>query len=95
MKRKDMMDCSCRGPDADTCRIDAILSIDERGQIVIPKDVRESARIGPGDRIALVSCFQEGEIQCMMLIPAERLTGLVRNALSPVMKGIMREPGEV
>ncbi len=30
-------------------------SVDERGQMVLPKDVRDKANIKPGDKLAVVS----------------------------------------
>ncbi|HVP95051.1 MAG TPA: HgcAB-associated protein [Methanoregulaceae archaeon] len=71
------------------CRMEAILAIDERGQMVIPKEVRDLARIRPGDRLALVSCRRDGEICCLMLIHNDRLTEMVKTVLSPVIKDIM------
>jgi len=95
MKKKDPVDCSCRERYSDTCRIEAILTVDERGQIVIPKEVRDSARMGAGDRLALVSCMKDGDTCCVMLIHADQLTTMVRSALSPVMKDIIGDFGEV
>ena len=69
--------------------MEAIIATDERGQMVIPKEVRDMARIRPGDRLALVSCRREGEICCLMLIHNDRLTDMVKTVLSPVMKDIM------
>ncbi len=45
-----------------TCQAEAILSIDSRGQIVIPKEVRKRANIQDGDRLALVSWLCEGRV---------------------------------
>ena len=92
MKRKNQNDNPCT-PDISSggCRMEAILAIDERGQMVIPKEVRDLAQIRPGDRLALVSCRREGEICCLMLIHNDRLTDMVKTVLSPVMKDIMVE----
>lgn len=93
MKKKGAADCSCRESSTDTCRVEAIITVDERGQIVIPKEARELAKIGAGDRLVLVSCMKEGSSCCLMLIPASELTTMVRSALSPVMKDIIGSPG--
>jgi AbrB family looped-hinge helix DNA binding protein len=89
MKKKDTDECYCKEKIQDTCRVEAILTVDERGQIVIPKEIRESAKMRTGDRLALVSCMKEGKICCVMLIHADQLTTMVRSALSPVMKDII------
>jgi AbrB family looped-hinge helix DNA binding protein len=70
------------------CRVEALVSVDERGQMVLPKDVREAAGIQPGDKLALVLWRKGGAVCCMTLIKADELTGLVRNRLGPLMKDI-------
>ena len=42
---------SCCSP---ACRVEAILTVDERGQMVLPKDIRERAGIQPGGKLALI-----------------------------------------
>jgi len=74
--------------DGECCRVEALVSVDERGQMVLPKDVREAARIQPGDKLALVLWRKDGAVCCMTLIKADELTGLVRNRLGPLMKDI-------
>jgi antitoxin PrlF len=96
MKNKKTDEFSC-SPDISTgdCRVEAILSVDERGQMVIPKEIRDSARIRAGDRLALVSYTRKGEVCCMMLIHADKFTNMVKTVLSPVMKDIIGEAGVV
>jgi antitoxin PrlF len=90
MKRKKQEEYPCKpGISPGGCRVEAILAIDERGQMVIPKEVRESAQIRAGDRLALLSCTMGGEVSCLMLIHSNKLTGMVKTVLSPVMKDIM------
>jgi antitoxin PrlF len=90
MRRKNQHH-DLRAPDISSggCRVEAILAIDERGQMVIPKEVRDMALIRPGDRLALVSCSRDGGICCLMLIHNDRLTDMVKTVLSPVLKDIM------
>jgi len=40
--------------DSVTCRIEAVLSVEARGQVAIPKDIRALANIGDGDKLALI-----------------------------------------
>ncbi len=72
----------------DTCGIDAIVTMDAKGQIVLPKDLREKANIKPNDKIALVSCEKEGEIRCIMLVKADKLVGAVTKTLGPMLKSV-------
>ncbi len=74
------------GKSTSCCKVESLVSVDERGQMVLPKDLREKANIKPGDKLALVSWEKEGEICCMALIKSEYLAGHVRDFLGPVMK---------
>ncbi len=90
MRRKNQQRDLCASDSSSgCCRVEAILAIDERGQMVIPKEVRDLAQIRPGDRLALVSCRGNGGISCLMLIHNDRLTEMVKTVLSPVMKNIV------
>jgi antitoxin PrlF len=79
---------SCIG---DTCRIDAVISIDAKGQIVLPKDLREKANFKPNDKIAVVACEKDGEVCCIMMLKAERLQGAVTKTLGPLLKGVTKQ----
>ena len=72
------------------CQIEAVVSVDERGQVVIPKDVRKRFGINPGDKYALVSCSDDkGEICCFTLMKTQDMQGVVQQALGPVFKEIV------
>lgn len=62
-------------------KVEAIISIDERGQMIVPKDVREKVGIRAGDRLALATCEQDGEVCCMFLMKAENLSGAVESVV--------------
>jgi AbrB family looped-hinge helix DNA binding protein len=73
--------------DSSCCRIESLISVDERGQMVFPKEVRVKANIRPGDKLALVSWEKNGKICCMTLIKAEDFADIVKGVLSPMMVG--------
>ena len=79
---------SCVG---DTLRIDAVISMDSKGQIVLPKDLREKANFRPNDKIAVVACEKDGEVCCIMMLKAEKLVGAVTKTLSPMLKGVTKQ----
>ena len=79
---------TCEG---DTCRIDAVVTMDAKGQIVLPKDLREKANLKPNDKIAVVACEKEGEVCCIMLVKAERLVGAVTKALGPLLEAVTKK----
>lgn len=70
------------------CKVEALVSVDERGQMVLPKELREKAGIHAGDKLAITSWEQDGKVCCISLIKAEDLTGMVKATLGPLMKEI-------
>lgn len=70
------------------CNVEAVVSVDERGQMVLPKDIREKAGIRAGDKLAIVTMRQGGEVCCLSMIKVEALADMVKGMLGPVMKEI-------
>ncbi len=73
------------------CKVESIVSIDERGQMVLPKDLREKAKIRPGDKLAVVSMEKEGKVCCLSLIKVEALEEMVKSMLGPVMDAVFKK----
>lgn len=67
------------------CTVEAVLSMDDRGQMVLPKDVREKAGIRSGDKLALISWEKNGTVCCLALMKVENLSGMVKDVLGPVL----------
>jgi AbrB family looped-hinge helix DNA binding protein len=67
----------------------ALVGVDERGQMVLPKEVRDRAGIGPGDRLAVVTMEGGDESCCIVLVKADRLTEMVRGMLGPLVEGLV------
>jgi antitoxin PrlF len=74
---------------ASGCRIESLISVDERGQMVLPKELRDKANIRAGDKLALVSWEKDGEICCLSLVKADYLAERVKEFLGPVMMGVI------
>jgi antitoxin PrlF len=73
------------------CKVEAVISVDDRGQMVLPKDIREKAKIHAGDKLAVISWEKDGEVCCISLIKNEGLAQLVKEMLGPLMNEIMKE----
>ena len=69
------------------CQIEAIVTVDRRGQIILPKEIRKKANISAGDKIALISCEFEGKTYCISLVKAEEFADTVKNVLGPQLRG--------
>jgi len=81
----------CCGPAVmSCCKVESIVSVDERGQMVLPKDLREKAKIRPGDKLAVVSMEKGGKICCLSLIKVEELESMVKSMLGPVMDEVFK-----
>jgi len=74
------------GKNPGCCKVEFLITVDERGQMVLPKELREKARIQPGDKLAVITWNKEREICCMTLIKSEYLAERVKDFLGPVMK---------
>lgn len=81
---------SCDKPGERTCcQVEALVSVDERGQMVLPKELRKRANIHAGDKLAVTSWEKDGKVCCLILTKAEELTDMVKAVLGPVMKDII------
>ncbi len=89
MDQKEKDEC-CSMPSGETCcKVEALVSVDERGQMVLPKELREKANIRAGDKLAVTSWEKDGKVCCISLTKAEELTGMIRATLGTVMKDIL------
>ena len=80
-----------KGAGMGCCRVESVVSVDDRGQMVLPKEVRDAANIKPGDKLAVVIMRKGGGVCCISLIKADELSGMVRGLLGPVMQDVLKE----
>ncbi len=73
------------------CAVEALVTVDERGQMVLPKELREKAGIKAGDKLAVTTWEKDGEICCIALIKAGSLENMVKGVLGPVMGDILNK----
>ncbi len=79
--------CASSGNDQPCCKVESVVSVDERGQMVLPKDLREKANIKAGDKLAVVSyAGKDGKTCCLTLVKVDDLSDLVKQMLGPVFK---------
>jgi AbrB family looped-hinge helix DNA binding protein len=87
---EDEKDPCCGPGKMSCCRVESIVSIDDRGQMVLPKEIREKAKIRSGDKLAVVSLEKDGKICCLSLIKVEDLEVMVKSMLGPVMDDVFK-----
>ena len=83
---------ACQGPGGSgisCCRVESIISVDERGQMVLPKELRARANIKAGEKFAVTSWEKDGEVCCITLTKVDQLAEMVKGTLGPLMKEIL------
>ncbi|MBN2152563.1 MAG: AbrB/MazE/SpoVT family DNA-binding domain-containing protein [Candidatus Lokiarchaeota archaeon] len=76
--------CGCStNPDDSALTLFSITKIDERGQIVIPKDVRDGLGWNKGEKIAIITRKNtEGKLCCVMLVHVDSLADYIKGFVS-------------
>ncbi len=69
----------------------SLISVDERGQMVLPKDVRKRAGIEARDKLALTTIERDGKICCILLTKADELAQVVQSTLGAFTQTINTE----
>ncbi len=90
-KEKNEYCCSPLDKKLGCCKVESIISIDDRGQMVLPKEIRDKANIRTGDKLAVISWEKNGEVCCLSLIKVEDFAEMVKGLLGPMMKEIIIE----
>lgn len=70
------------------CRIEAVISVDARGQVVLPKEIRDGMGINPGEKLALVTLNRNGNPCCLVMMKAEKLAKGAGEFLGPILNEI-------
>lgn len=66
------------------CDVRGVVTVDGRGQMVLPVDLRNELGLKPGERLAIIAMAGDrGETCCLVLIKLERLRAAVKDALGP------------
>jgi AbrB family looped-hinge helix DNA binding protein len=93
MARKNKGSCfDPVGGGGSCCKVESLISVDERGQMVLPKEIREKANIRPGDKLALASWEKNGRICCIFMIKADDFADMVKGLIGPMMKDMVETP---
>lgn len=90
-KNRSKSCCSSAGKGIGCCKVESLISVDERGQMVLPKTTREKAGIRSGDKLAVVSWERGGKVCCLTLIKSENLAGMVKGMLGPIMLDVLKK----
>lgn len=85
-KNSNALDATPEPEARECCALEAVVSVDERGQLVLPKDLRTRAGIQPGDRLAVVSYLgDDGSICCITLVKTGAVAGALQSVIAPAL----------
>ena len=79
--------CEEMKPGMCCCQVDALVTIDGRGQIVLPKELREKAEIKEGDKFVVIRSGDNA--CCLFLVKADFFGEKVKGMLGPILKDII------
>ena len=72
------------------CKIDAVVTVDAKGQIVLTEEIRTKAKIKPNDKLAVIN-FQRGNYVCrIVMLKVNDLENTVKDLLGPVFKNVFQ-----
>ena len=61
--------------------VESVVTVDERGQMVLPKEIRNKAGIKAGDKLAVMLMEKKGKVCCLSLVKTEALSDTVKDLL--------------
>lgn len=88
-KDKDKNNCIPKAIGMACYKVEAVISVDDRGQTVLPKELRDKANIRAGDKLAVLSMEKGEKICCLTLIKVEEIEEMVKGMLGPLWKEIL------
>jgi antitoxin PrlF len=78
-------------PAAGSCTVEAVVSVDARGQMVLPKAVRDGFHVRADDKLAVVVWNRGTQPCCLTLMKVDELADAVRKTYGPILHEILRE----
>ncbi len=82
-RKKEAVD-ECGAPEE--LKVEAIISVDERGQTILPKAIRDRFGLGPGDKLAVVTKERHGKVCCLYMFKAQDLMVTMKDRFGPLLE---------
>lgn len=70
--------CTLSDEEEPCCHVEAMVQVDSKGQIYLPKTLRESMDLKENDKLAVVVMKTEGKISSISLFKADKLDDAAR-----------------
>ncbi len=75
---------------SECCQVEALVTVDRKGQILLPKDLRDKQNIKVGDKFALINVRGKDDSCCLILMKSDVFEPILKDALSPVLKIVIK-----
>ena len=83
--------CPSNEEGSSCCHVEGVVTIDAKGQIVLPKSLREEMELEEKDKLIVVSMKDKGKIASISLFKSKAMDNMVKIMLKPVMETILEE----
>ena len=90
-EKKEEICCSSSDDGLSCCHVEGVAKVDAKGQIVLPKSLRDSMDIHEGDKLIVVGMREKGELRSISLFKATRFDNMVKILLKPVVEELLEE----
>ncbi|HWQ21306.1 MAG TPA: HgcAB-associated protein [Clostridia bacterium] len=94
MADKKQKENCCTPQTAECCKVESVVTIDERGQMILPKDLREKAGLVAGDKLVIATSMKDGKLAFLMMFRADDFNDMVKGAVRPAMRMICMDDEE-
>jgi AbrB family looped-hinge helix DNA binding protein len=80
----------CCDEGEDCCNLVGLVSVDERGQLVLPKELRDSMELKGGEKLAIMTCKKDGKVCCITMIKAVELADSIKKKFGPLLAELFK-----
>lgn len=84
----------CTPSTAECCKVESVVTIDDRGQMILPKDLREKVGLIAGDKLVIASSMKDGKLGFLMMFRADDFGDMVKDFVGPVMRAVWMDAKE-
>jgi AbrB family looped-hinge helix DNA binding protein len=93
-KSEEKKESCCTTSADECCKVESLVTIDERGQMILPKDLREKAGLAAGDKLVIATSMKNGRVWCLTLFKADDFGDMVKGFVGPVMRAAWTDKKE-
>lgn len=94
MADEEQKQSCCTPSTAECCKVESVVTIDERGQMILPKDLREKAGLVAGDKLVIATSMKDGKLGFLMMFRANDFADMVKGVVGPVMRTVWKDEEE-